>query len=96
MANVPRVVGVEYLGGRRLLITFSDRLVRELDFAGTLSGILATLDDDVAFGEVSIDPVAGTVCWPGGLDLDPDVLHGDHEVAGQAALIREYHLEQAH
>jgi hypothetical protein len=30
---------------------------------------------------VEIDPVAGTIRWPNGVDLDPDVLHGDHAPA---------------
>jgi hypothetical protein len=53
---------------------------------------LATIDDDAAFGTVHVDQVGGTVCWPSGIDLDPDVLHGDHSPAsGQSArLVREY------
>ncbi len=32
------------------------------------------------------DPELGTVVWPNGFDLDPDVLHGDFEsVRPQAA-----------
>ena len=87
-----RVTNVEHLGARVLRLGFSDGLVRELDFAGTLTGILAIIDDDAVFGTVHVDQVAGTVCWPGGIDLDPDVLHGDHAPAsGQSArLVREY------
>jgi len=33
-----RVVAVEHLGDLRLLLTFTDGLVRELDFAGILDG----------------------------------------------------------
>ncbi len=96
MAATPRVVDVEHLGGRRLCIVFSDGLVRELDFAGTLQGVLSTLDADEAFGEVSVDTVAGTISWPNGIDLDPDVLHGDHEPASGAAarVLNEYRLQE--
>jgi hypothetical protein len=87
-----RVSNVEHLGGRALRLSFSDGLVRELDFSGTLSGILATIDDDAVFGTVHLDQFADTVCWPGGIDLDPDVLHGDHPPATGASprLIREF------
>lgn len=96
MAVFSRVTNVEYLGARSLRVTFSDGLVRELDFAGVLPGILATIDDDVAFAEAAVDSTAGTVCWPNGIDLDPDVLHGDESSASaiRPRLLREYRLQQ--
>ena len=30
------------------------------------------------FRKVTVDPELGTIVWPNGADLDPDVLHGDH------------------
>jgi hypothetical protein len=96
MAALARVTDVEHLGGRALRVTFSDGLVRELDFASKLPGVLATIDDDVVFAGASLDTVAGTVCWPNGIDLDPDVLHGDHAPASavRPRLLREYRLQQ--
>jgi hypothetical protein len=41
---------------------------------------MASKDPDY-FARVSVDPEAGTVVWPNGLDLAPDVLHGDEEPA---------------
>ena len=29
-----------------------------------------------AFAQVRVDPELGTVAWPNGADLDPDVLYG--------------------
>ena len=48
------------------------------------------------FAEVTVDSVAGTICWPNGIDLDPDVLHGDHTSASvvQPHVVREYRLQQ--
>jgi len=92
-----RVTDVECLGRREIRVTFSDGLVRELDFAGTLTGLLATIDDDDAtFAGVPVDPVAGTVGWANGIDLDPDVLHGDDTSASviQPRLIREYRMQE--
>jgi hypothetical protein len=92
-----RVMEVEHLGGRVLRVVFSDGLVRELDFAGTLPGALAIIDDDDVFPNVTVDVVAGTVAWPEGVDLDPDVLHGDHAPASGTGprLLREHHREPA-
>jgi Protein of unknown function (DUF2442) len=82
MGSLARVVDVESLGAYRLRVTFSDGLVRELDFAGVLEGeIFEPLKNPTTFSEVSVDRVAGTIVWPNGVDLDPDVLHGDYEPA---------------
>lgn len=96
MGALARVREVEVIGNRSLRITFTDDLVRELDLASILTGVLAALDSDDAFAAVRVDAVAGTVCWPGGVDLDPDVLHGDRPAASPAGtprLIRQYRLE---
>lgn len=96
MVGLARVTDVEYLGERVLRIGFSDGLVRELDFAEVFSGVLAAIDDEALFAAVEVDEVAGTVCWPGGIDLDPDVLHGDHPAATghQPNVVRAYRLER--
>jgi Protein of unknown function (DUF2442) len=75
-----RVTGVEPLEGWRLQLTFTDGLRREVDLSGDLWGSLAEpLQDPDYFRQVKVDPELGTVVWPNGYDLDPDVLHGDHE-----------------
>ena len=85
MAELPRVADVEHLGRWLLRVTFTDALVREIDFAGTLDGVLPSLDDDWSFAEPSIDATAGTFCWANGIDLVPDVLRGDHHAADGAS-----------
>jgi hypothetical protein len=35
----------------------------------------------VLFAQVAVDRELGTIGWPNGADLDPDVLHGDFEPA---------------
>ncbi len=95
MSRSPRVVRVEHLEGFSLRLTFSDDLVRELDFTGVLTeGVFAPLEDPEFFALVSIDPASGTVVWPGGIDLDPDVLHGDQAPANgkTARVLKEYRL----
>ena len=95
MTVLARVQEVEPLDGRVLRVVFSDGLVRELDFAGVLTGVLASIDDDEQFAAAAVDPVAGTVGFPNGIDFDPDVLHGDADPAAglQPVLVREYRLE---
>ncbi len=95
MAALVRVQDVAVVEGRVLRVVFSDGLVRELNFAGVLTGVLAALDHDEVFGAASVDEVSGTVCFPGGIDFDPDVLHGDAAAASplQPSLVREYRLE---
>jgi Protein of unknown function (DUF2442) len=76
----PRVTEVEPLSGFRLRLTFTDGLVREVDLSGDLWGPMAEpLQDPGYFARVRVDPELGTVVWPNGYDLDPDVLHGDFE-----------------
>ena len=43
------------------------------------------LQDPAYFRQVHVDPELGTVVWPNGYDLDPDVLHGDHVAVGRPA-----------
>lgn len=88
---------MEHLGDYRLRVTFSDGLVRDLDFAGVLTGpVFEALADPGVFGEVFVDEEAGTVAWPSGVDLDPDVLHGDHEPAsGQGPKLLSQHRLRA-
>lgn len=93
----PRIVEVVALKGVQLRLTFSDGLVRELDLDPVLrGGVLEDVRDPAVFREVRVDEVAGTIAWPNGVDLDPDVLHGDYAPAsGQAAtVIREYRLQE--
>jgi hypothetical protein len=97
MSRLPRVLEVEHLGKHRLRLTFSDGLVCELDFseaAGDWGGVLEPLCDPAFFSQVAVDPAAGTIAWPNGVDFDPDVLHGDHEPASgrSAAVLKQYHL----
>jgi hypothetical protein len=82
MAALPRIVKVEPLGGLTLRLTFTDGLVRDLDLDPMLvRGIFEQLRNPLLFVKVSVDQIAGTITWPNGVDLDPDVLHGDHEPA---------------
>lgn len=79
---LPRITTVEPLDGFRLRLTFTDGLMREVDLSDDLWGPMAEpLQEPGYFRRVRVDPGLGTVVWPNGYDLDPDVLHGDFEPA---------------
>jgi hypothetical protein len=79
-----RITAVQPLEGFRLRLIFTDGLVREVDLSGDLWGPMAEpLQDPVYFRQVRVDAELGTVVWPNGYDLDPDVLHGDQEPVGR-------------
>ena len=73
------ILAVEYLDGYRLRLTFADGLIAEVDlaakFAGPVGPRFEALRDPTFFGLASVDPELGTVTWPNGADLAPDVLH---------------------
>ena len=98
MNSLVRVTAVESIGGCQFRLTFSDNRVRELDFEGMLlGGVFAPLRNLDYFASVGVDHVAGTIQWPNGVDLDPDVLHGDHEPATGpgVTVLRDYQLHAA-
>jgi hypothetical protein len=97
MSRPARIIDVEPLGGLQLRLTFSDGLVRELDLGPMIEGrVFEALRSPAEFARVVVDEVAGTVVWPSGIDLDPDVLHGDHPPASgpSPVVLREYTLRQ--
>jgi hypothetical protein len=85
-SSLPRITAVEPLAGFRLRLTFTDGLIREVDLSDDLWGPMAEpLQDPDYFRQVRVDPELGTIVWPNGYDLDPDVLHGDFEAVGRPA-----------
>jgi hypothetical protein len=85
MGKLARVVKAEAIGNLAVRLTFSDGLQRDLDLDPVLQGaVFEQLRDPLYFATVTVDEVAGTVVWPNGVDLDPDVLHGDYEPASGA------------
>ena len=95
MRSLVRVVAVELVGGYVLKVEFSDGLVRDLDFAPTVTaGVLTALADPVAFASVAVDDLLGTITWPQDIDFDPDVLHGVYDSDDEFAphIVREYRL----
>jgi hypothetical protein len=70
------ITAVEVTGEQRLRLTFADGTVGDVDFAGReWGGVLEPLGDPAFFARAFVDPEAGTVAWPGGIDLAPEPLY---------------------
>ena len=71
------VTDVQVLGHCRLRLTFSDGLVGDVDLSHLRSrgGVFESLRDPEYFAQVHVDPEIGTITWPSGADLAPEVLY---------------------
>ncbi len=80
------IVDVEYLGGYRLRLAFADGTVGVVDLASKFDGpvgpMFEPLRDPLEFARVRVDPELGTITWPNGADLAPDVLHATAVAVG--------------
>lgn len=74
---MPDVTKVECLGDQRLLLTFDNGVRRELDIATLVpfDGVFEPLPEDTYFRQVRVEPNVGTIVWPNGADICPDVLY---------------------
>jgi len=75
---LPRVKRVRHTGDYRLEVSFNDGATAELDLTGRIAGrggVFRPLQDVEFFKQVRVDPEAGTLVWPNGVDFCPDVLY---------------------
>lgn len=73
----PRATSVAPLDGRRVRVAFTDGSAAEVDLLPLLRGPVfqAIRADRDAFAQVRVADVGGCLEWPGGADLDPEVLY---------------------
>lgn len=72
------ITGVEVVGAYRLRLSFVDGTVGAVDFsAREWRGVFEPLKDPTYFACVEVDPEAGTITWPGGLDMAPEPLYDE-------------------
>jgi hypothetical protein len=71
------IVEVVPLEGHRLKLRFQDGVTGVVDVSQLVrfTGIFAPLRDHKEFSTVRVNSELGTVCWPCGADLDPDVIY---------------------
>ncbi len=71
-----RIRSVRPHEGFTLELVLDDGSIRVVDVARLLRGPVfqPMREDPSAFRAVRVDPVLGTIVWPNGADLDPDVL----------------------
>ena len=90
--NVPgplvRVKSVEPLEKFRVLLTFQNDVLKEIDLEKFLRGEIfePIRKDPNVFRSVKI--VGGTIGWDNGADIDPDVLYYDLKPAWMEAQIK--------
>ncbi|HMN39924.1 MAG TPA: DUF2442 domain-containing protein [Phycisphaerales bacterium] len=71
-----RIASASAEPGYVLALTFTDGTAGRVNLAHLVGkGVFAAWRDPAFFAGVQVDPKTRTVCWPGGIDLDPDVLH---------------------
>jgi len=74
----PRVNHVRWLGDYRLELGFTDGVRKDVDFRDRIvgrGGVFRPLADIEFFRQVRLEPDAGTIVWPNGVDFCPDVLY---------------------
>ena len=82
----PEIVSASALEPYVVRVTFSDGEIRDVDIEPLLDGpVFRPLRDRRAFEQVRVDEQTGTVAWPSGADLDPDVIYGPAQAAGKPA-----------
>jgi hypothetical protein len=72
------VVAVKYVESHVLELVFDDGLTARIDMdtvIGRFDGVFAPLEDPAFFSQVQVDRELGTIVWPNGADICPDVLY---------------------
>ncbi len=72
------VVGVKHLQAHLLELTFEDGLTAVVDMDRIISrydGVFSQLQNLDYFRQVRVDKETGTIVWPNGADICPDVLY---------------------
>ena len=74
----PRIVAVNVPAPFVVQLRFADGTDGIVDLGPRVrgrGGVFAALQDPAYFARVVVDAEAGTIAWPNGVDLDPDVLY---------------------
>jgi len=71
------IVQVKPLKDFQLHLVFEDGIKGKVDIRKLVkfTGVFKPLENESFFAKVDVNPDWGTVFWPNGADLDPDVLY---------------------
>ena len=71
------IVQARAMKSHQLWVRFEDEVSGVIDLKELIpfTDVFAPLRDQFYFEQVRVNPDLGTVCWPNGADLDPDVLY---------------------
>jgi len=71
------IIKVKPLKDFHLQLEFEDGVKGEVDIRKLVKfrGVFESLEDETFFARVDVNPEWGTIFWPNGADLDPDVLY---------------------
>ena len=75
---LPRITRANALAHYRVALEFSDGSYGVVDLEPQLKdrdAVFTPFHDPAFFAQVSVDHETGTIVWPNGADLDPDVLY---------------------
>jgi HEPN domain-containing protein len=89
-ANAPNMVAAVARPGYVVRVMFADGEIRDVDITPLLdTEVFAPLRDAALFARVSLDEGLGTITWPNGADLDPDVIYATLDRGPHKARIRK-------
>lgn len=72
----PVIIEARALPRYRVWVRFADGVRGEVDLSHLVGrGLFARWRRPGEFERLAVDPEAGTIVWPGGLDVAPDALH---------------------
>jgi hypothetical protein len=72
----PKMIAATARPGYVVRVMFADGEVRDVDITPLLNTeVFSPLRDPDMFGQVKVDEEIGTIAWPNGADLDPDVIY---------------------
>ena len=83
------ITKVKPLPGRKVSLVFEDGLQAVVDMDRVLksyTGVFASLLDQNYFQLVKVDPELGTIVWPNGADVCPDVLYS--HASGKSIVVK--------
>ena len=76
------IIFVKPLKNYKLYLRFEDNLEGIIDLQQQIkfTGVFEPLKNPDYFAQVKVNPELGTIQWPNGADLDPDVLYAALEI----------------